>query len=67
MTAGARNSHPPRVLVGYDGSAGAANAVEIGARLLPDLARTWCTCGRRRSLARSCVGDWCELRPASMS
>jgi hypothetical protein len=38
MTVGARNSDPQRVLVGYDGSPGAANAVEIGARLLPDLA-----------------------------
>jgi hypothetical protein len=38
MTAGARNSHPPRVLVGYDGSAGAANAAEVSVRLMPGFA-----------------------------
>ena len=35
MTAAAHESDRPNVLVGYDGSSDAANAVTIGARLLP--------------------------------
>jgi nucleotide-binding universal stress UspA family protein len=35
MTVGARAIDEQRVLAGYDGSSDAANAIEIGARLLP--------------------------------
>ena len=38
MTAAAPDTDRPRVLAGYDGSPDAANAVEIGARLLPGFA-----------------------------
>ena len=38
MTAAAPETDRPHVLAGYDGSPDAANAVEIGARLLPGFA-----------------------------
>ena len=38
MSAAAHDSDRPHVLVGYDGSPAAANALEVGARLLPGFA-----------------------------
>ena len=38
MTSAAHKSDRPHVLAGYDGSPDGANAIETGARLLPDLA-----------------------------
>ena len=63
MTAAAHESDRPNVLVGYDGSSDAANAVTIGARLLPGSAARVVHVAHRHSLVRTYVVGCCEPRP----